>query len=39
MKLPNAPDGVPDDFAKMLDTMFEMIALASRRTSRAWRRS
>ncbi|HTV78848.1 MAG TPA: DUF1552 domain-containing protein [Steroidobacteraceae bacterium] len=27
IKLPNAPDGVPDDFAKMLDTMFEMIAL------------
>lgn len=27
VKLPNAPDGVPDDFAKMLDTMFEMIAL------------
>ena len=27
VKLPNAPDGVPDDFAKMLDTMFDMIAL------------
>ena len=28
IKLPNAPQGVPDDFAKMLDTMFDMIALA-----------
>ncbi len=28
IKLPDAPDGVPQDFAKMLDTMFEMIALA-----------
>ena len=27
VQLPNAPDGVPDDFAKMLDTMFDMIAL------------
>ena len=27
VKLPNAPDGVPDDFGKMLDTMFDMIAL------------
>ena len=26
-KLPNAPDGVPEDFGKMLDTMFDMIAL------------
>jgi hypothetical protein len=28
IQLPNAPQGVPDDFAKMLDTMFDMIALA-----------
>jgi hypothetical protein len=28
IKLPNAPQGVPEDFAKMLDTMFDMIALA-----------
>jgi len=28
IKLPDAPAGVPEDFGKMLDTMFEMIALA-----------
>jgi hypothetical protein len=28
IKLPDAPAGVPDDFGKMLDTMFDMIALA-----------
>ncbi|HTY50613.1 MAG TPA: DUF1552 domain-containing protein [Steroidobacteraceae bacterium] len=27
VQLPNAPEGVPDDFSKMLDTMFDMIAL------------
>jgi hypothetical protein len=28
IKLPDAPAGVPEDFGKMLDTMFEMMALA-----------
>jgi len=28
IQLPNAPQGVPEDFSKMLDTMFDMIALA-----------
>jgi len=28
VKLPDAPAGVPEDFGKMLDTMFEMIVLA-----------
>ena len=28
IQLPDAPSGVPQDFAKMLDTMFDMIALA-----------
>jgi hypothetical protein len=28
VKLPDAPQGVPEDFGKMLDTMFGMIALA-----------
>ena len=28
MKLPNAPEGIPQDYAKMLDLMFSMMALS-----------
>jgi Protein of unknown function (DUF1552) len=28
MKLPDAPQGIPDDYGKMLETMFEMMKLA-----------
>jgi hypothetical protein len=28
MKLPNAPEGIPQDYGKMLDLMFSMMALA-----------
>ncbi len=28
MKLPNAPQGIPDDYGRMLDLMFNMMALA-----------
>ncbi|HEY6455559.1 MAG TPA: DUF1552 domain-containing protein [Steroidobacteraceae bacterium] len=28
MKLPDAPEGIPDDYGKMLETMFEMMKLS-----------
>jgi len=28
IKLPNAPEGIPDDYGKMLETMFDMMQLA-----------